>query len=150
MSKIVCALTLALVALGSLQDTGAEVLDQGSGIAQCDTQVFPEQDCSTPVFFDFELVRPGDVVVSAKAFESHCSAVSYALRFDGDLGKKEFRTGFLQPGETHRFDIENLVPGYYFVHVRARGRTGGCNEGHLDSWGIVWTVEQLSLQGTRA
>lgn len=130
------ALLLACVAT---PNSPAEVLNQGSGIARCESS---GQQCDTPVFFDFEPARSGTFVVSVGAFDSHCSAVSFALHFDGDLGQRQYRTGELQPGETHSIRIDDLTPGYYFVHVSAEGWRGGCNNGELLSWGVDWKVEE--------
>lgn len=129
-------LSLSMIALQNAP-VAAEGTNAGRITGYCSVSVLRgiETSCEPEVPFTFS--ADGSVhryVMTITAPATHCSKVSYRLRFDGQV-QAGVGTERLSPGESSRMYAGNDWPeGPVTVWISARGYVGGCNTGRLESW----------------
>lgn len=89
----------------------------------------------------WELVRynrPTSVKLELIASKDHCSDVRYTVYYSNAQGNQNWTTMRLQPGGSS--GVQDLGAGITWLHVHAKGFTGGCNTGAIGGWGATAKV----------
>jgi hypothetical protein len=73
-----------------------------------------------------------------KAPPEHCSKVQYVISANG---RRVGQTAFLDAGEQAEINLGDGHPeGRNSFKIRALGKIGGCNNGQVQSWGVLVDV----------
>lgn len=82
------------------------------------------------------------VKVTFTANQNHCSDIIDHILVDGlEWGFRVVGPGQSDGGQV--IPLDNPIPGYHEIGVRAEGITGGCNTGYLHAWGGRLHIEEI-------